>query len=147
MKIYFDNCCYFRPFDDQTQDRVLIETNAITAILFRCTSGVWELIGSEVLEFEMSKVNDTSKLEKVKAMYKSTAGRITINDEIRQRANLFSQYGVSPMDALHVASAESAKVDVYLTTDDALIKRIAETDIKIDVRNPVHWIMEVLENE
>ena len=28
MRVYLDNCCYNRPFDDQTQVKVLIETLA-----------------------------------------------------------------------------------------------------------------------
>ncbi|MDR2732709.1 MAG: hypothetical protein LBB36_05770 [Fibromonadaceae bacterium] len=28
MKIYLDNCCYNRPFDDQRQIRVSLETQA-----------------------------------------------------------------------------------------------------------------------
>ncbi len=33
MKIYLDNCCYNRPFDDQTQDRIHIESEAVLVIL------------------------------------------------------------------------------------------------------------------
>jgi hypothetical protein len=28
LKIYFDNCAYNRPFDDQTQIRIALETEA-----------------------------------------------------------------------------------------------------------------------
>ena len=28
MRVYVDNCCYNRPFDDQSQSKVLIETEA-----------------------------------------------------------------------------------------------------------------------
>ena len=28
MKIYLDNCCFYRPYDDQTQIRISLETQA-----------------------------------------------------------------------------------------------------------------------
>lgn len=28
MKVYLDNCCYNRPYDDQTQIRISLETQA-----------------------------------------------------------------------------------------------------------------------
>ncbi|WP_420642969.1 hypothetical protein [Candidatus Leptofilum sp.] len=33
MKIYLDVCCLNRPFDDQTQDRMRLETEAIDVFL------------------------------------------------------------------------------------------------------------------
>lgn len=33
MKLYLVNCCYNRPFDDQTQDRIHLESEAVLAIL------------------------------------------------------------------------------------------------------------------
>jgi len=41
MKIYMDVCCLNRPFDDQTQDKIRIESDAILAILSKCISGKW----------------------------------------------------------------------------------------------------------
>ncbi len=35
MRIYLDNCCYNRPFDDQTQERIHLESEAILTILKR----------------------------------------------------------------------------------------------------------------
>ena len=33
MKLYLDTCCYNRPFDDQTQERIHLESEAILTIL------------------------------------------------------------------------------------------------------------------
>ena len=33
MRVYLDNCCYNRPFDDQTQVKVRMETEAKLLIL------------------------------------------------------------------------------------------------------------------
>ena len=47
MNIYMDVCCLNRPFDDQTQDRIYIESEAVLKILFNCQNGIWHLIGSD----------------------------------------------------------------------------------------------------
>lgn len=65
MKIYMDVCCLNRPFDDQSQDRIFLETEAILAILSRCRKGEWALATSDVVEYELSRLINIPKLEKV----------------------------------------------------------------------------------
>lgn len=48
MKLYLDNCCYNRPFDDQTQERIHLESEAILTILQRGQSGIYSIIGSNI---------------------------------------------------------------------------------------------------
>ncbi|MGH2585054.1 MAG: hypothetical protein ACRDJE_09075 [Dehalococcoidia bacterium] len=36
MRIYFDVCCLNRPFDDQRQERVRLETEALLIAFGRC---------------------------------------------------------------------------------------------------------------
>ena len=52
MRIYLDLCCLKRPFDDQRQARVQIETLALDAILQFCRDGSATLVSSRALEFE-----------------------------------------------------------------------------------------------
>lgn len=53
-KIYLDSCCLNRPFDDQTIDRIKIESEAIILILKNARNGKIKLIGSDVLLLEIS---------------------------------------------------------------------------------------------
>jgi len=46
-----------------------MESKAILSILARCASGEWELFGSDALEVEMSKSQDSERLAKVQALY------------------------------------------------------------------------------
>lgn len=48
MKIYLDNCCYNRPFDDQTQERIHLESEAILTVLQRGQSGIYKIVGSDL---------------------------------------------------------------------------------------------------
>ncbi len=58
-KIYLDTCCLNRPFDDQTQERVRLEAEAVLAILSRIEKGEWNWIGSDVLADEIEQTPDT----------------------------------------------------------------------------------------
>ena len=55
MKIYLDTSVYNRPFDDQTQPRIWLETLALALILQLVEAGEATLVNSSVLEFENSK--------------------------------------------------------------------------------------------
>jgi hypothetical protein len=67
--IYMDCCCLNRPGDDQTQDIIRIESDAIMAILFKCFYGTWKLIGSDVIEYEITKTPDIIKRNKTLNLY------------------------------------------------------------------------------
>ena len=52
-------------------------------------------------------------------------------------------------DALHLACTEHCNADVFLTTDDKLLRlsRECSSMLKIKVDNPLMWLKEVIENE
>lgn len=54
MTIYLDNCCYNRPFDDQTQERIHLESEAVLSILKMGQMKRAVIVGSEILELEMN---------------------------------------------------------------------------------------------
>lgn len=107
MKIYLDNSCLNRPFDDLSQDRLYLEAQAILAILTRCDKGGWELLGSGIIEVELSKLTNPDRLEQVQALYSIANKRIILTPEIENRAAFFQQRGIKPFDSFHLASAET----------------------------------------
>jgi len=52
MRIYLDNCCFNRPYDDQTQIRIRIESEAKLFIQAKILAGEIELAWSYILDFE-----------------------------------------------------------------------------------------------
>ena len=52
-------------------------------------------------------------------------------------------------DALHIALAEAANVNVMLTTDDRLLRRALryKDELRLTVENPVTWFMNVTQPE
>jgi len=47
-------------------------------------------------------------------------------------------------DSLHIAIAESADVDVLLTTDDKFEKMASNLDLKLRVMNPLKFVLEMM---
>ena len=142
--IYMDVCCLNRPFDDQTKDRIRIESEAVLIILNRCLDD-WVLVGSEVIDYEISKIPDCERKKKVSILASISKKKISINEEIVKRAIKLEKIGLRAIDALHVACAEKS-ADVMLTTDDEIIKKIRDK-VKIEIKNPVKFLTEVFENE
>ena len=61
MKIYLDVCCYKRPFDSQTQERVRLETEAVLTILNRIEAGALKLVSSEAVRYEVFRNTNTEQ--------------------------------------------------------------------------------------
>jgi hypothetical protein len=52
MRVYLDNCCFNRPFDDQSQERVSSETRAKLWVQDCVRAGLIDLVWSFMLEIE-----------------------------------------------------------------------------------------------
>lgn len=60
------------------------------------------------------------------------------------RARHLEELGFGSFDALHIASAEKGRADVFLTTDDNLLRCARRNPglLHISVENPVSWYQE-----
>lgn len=143
MRIYMDVCCLNRPFDDQTQDKIRIESDAILAILSRCVSDKWQLLSSEVLDLEIEQTPDVWRKSKVNELYRLAKEKIELNNMIVNRALEIQNFGFKSFDSLHVASAEYTKADIFLTTDKGLLRIANRLKLEIRTANPLNWFMEV----
>lgn len=145
MRIYLDVCCLNRPFDDQAQDRIHLESEAVVAILKHIRKGDWHWISSEVVDHEIQQTPDAERRDRVSTIARFSEEKISIDQEIINRADEIAKMGVDAYDALHLACAESAKVDVFLTTDDRLLHRIQKIKtVGVRVENPLTWFQEVI---
>ena len=138
MRVYLDNCCYNRPFDDQAQVKVLLETIAKLDIQQKMRDGELEYVWSSVLDFEIGKSRFIDRAMQILPWANGAVTRVFVDDAIRQRAKYFESVGVKPVDALHVACAESAGCDWFFTTDNGLIKK-AKVHTPMRVANPVEF--------
>ncbi len=146
MRIYLDACCLNRPFDDQRQARVHLETEAIEAILSYIENGIWRGVGSNLLKLEIMLNHDAERRHMVFGLYQLMRECVTVCPDDYVRANELMAMGMKAADALHIACAERARVDVFLTTDDRLLKSVSRHSCELTVRvsNPIHWLEEQL---
>ena len=143
--IYLDNCCYNRPFDDQMQERIHLESEAVLTILKMGQMNKVVIVGSEILELEMNRMLDENKKQKVLDLYNVADMRIPYTDGIRKRAAyIMSISNIRTFDSLHIASAEEANADVLLTTDDRFEKMAEKLDLKTRVLNPLRFAWEAI---
>ena len=138
MRVYLDNCCYNRPFDEQAQLRVVLETLAKLNIQQQMRDGVLEYAWSSVLDFEISKSRFLDRSLQIMPWAKGAVINVQIDDSIRFRAKEFEANGLKAMDALHVACAESAECDWFFTTDRGILKK-ARNLTSMRVANPVEF--------
>lgn len=145
MLVYLDACCLNRPMDDQTQERIHLESEAVLLILVKCQSKEWQLLGSEVLDDEVSRIPDGARRQRVRHLAAVAESKVVLDDSIETRARDLEKLGFKAYDALHVACAEAKDADVLLTTDDRMLskaKRHRDT-LRVRVENPTLWLMEV----
>jgi hypothetical protein len=68
LKVYLDNCCYNRPFDDQTHLRIILETQAKLFIQDLIQHNKVDLVWSYVSAMEnMNNPYETRRLSIVAA--------------------------------------------------------------------------------
>lgn len=140
-----DVCCLNRPFDDQTQDRIRLEAEAILLILNRLRSRGWQLVGSEVIQFEVEQIPDPERAERVRQLADFAERFVRVEESDVRRAEELERMGFREFDALHLACAEAAGSDVFLSTDDKLLRAASRvsTKLRLKVANPLAWISEV----
>ena len=121
-----------------------MESEAVLSIIDICDAGLWSFYSSDVLLDEILSTTNIYKREKVMLVYHSAAMHIVLTDEIVSRAKELERFNIKSYDALHLASAEAGNADVFLTTDDRLIKATQRADVEVAVKNPLLWLTEAL---
>ena len=143
-KIYLDVCCLNRPSDNWVQPRIRLEAEAVIAILDRCQTGDWLMVSSTALISEISQTPEAIKRQQVMELIAAAQLNMKVIPENIKRAVDLQQLGFKSFDALHIACAEAAGVDAFITTDDRLLRKATSYTDQLNVRvyNPVAWIME-----
>ena len=93
MRVYLDNCCLNRPFDDQRQRRVRLEAEATLYIQEHIRRGTLELVWSYMLDSE----NAANPFEERRTMISGWRPYATLDVEetplILQHANRLAGHG------------------------------------------------------
>ena len=141
MKIYLDNCCFNRPFDDQTQLKINLESQAKLYIQQRILDGEYNLVWSYILDYE-NQQNPFEIRKNTIAEWRDISITIIKEDEtIVAFAETLFEKGIKPKDALHIACAKSSGCGYFVTTD----KKLLNTSIDgITILSPINFL-EIME--
>jgi predicted nucleic acid-binding protein len=146
LRLYLDACCLNRLTDDQSQARIRDEAEAVESILRLVRAGKAAWVSSTALEIEINRNPDVDRRHDVAALLALANEVVVPQSRSAERATFLQKLGFDPFDALHLACAEEGQADVFLTTDDDLIRRAGRriNEIRTRVMNPVSWYQEVV---
>ncbi len=137
MRVYLDNCCFNRPFDEQRQIKIRLETEAKLNIQTNILRGKYELAWSYILDYENLQNPYNSRKDTIQKWKDVAIVDCDENDYILELALKFEKEGLKSKDALHVACAIFTKSDYFITTDQKILnKNIAE----IIIINPIDFV-------
>ena len=133
-----------RPFDDQSHIRIRLEAEAKLYIQARIKESSVDLAWSYILDIENDQNPFEDKKNAIAEWKKFAVVDVDETTTLLERAKMFTSFGIKAKDALHVSAAIEGEADVFITTDDRLMKKLAE--IK-DIRavNPVDIVGEIYE--
>jgi len=137
FRIYLDNCCFNRPYDDQKQLRVYLETQAKLHIQSLVIEKKVELVWSFILTFENSQNIFNAKKIAIAQWENLSSSFVEKSEEIRFIAKEIMTTGIKAADAAHVACAIAGKCDYFITVDKRLLKY---QDKRIIISNPIEII-------
>ncbi|MFK5949163.1 MAG: PIN domain-containing protein [Methylococcales bacterium] len=139
MRVYLDNCMFNRPFDDQSQLRIKLETEAKLYIQGKIKSNEIELIWSYIVELENFYNPHSERKVAIQKWKALSIVSITETETILRTAKQLLKFNIKSKDALHVASAIEGQADYFLTTDDKLLSGVNKSKM-ISSLNPVDYI-------
>jgi predicted nucleic acid-binding protein len=142
MLLYLDLNCFNRPFDDQSQDRVAAETAAIFFILQRIVDEQDRLAWSVVLTYENSNHPLKDRRDEIARWAEFAMTVIRISPTMILRSQELVRLGVRALDAAHIAAAEEAGCDRFLTCDDRLLRTSRNCDVRVAMLNPIEYLEE-----
>jgi hypothetical protein len=144
IKIYLDNCCYNRPFDNLSQEKIRNEAAAKvfiqSLIKYQSLSLYYSLYYSFMSLHEINANPFTRNREHINNFLKEyasvyiSAKRIS---EIEEIANLVMQTGIKKKDAIHLSCSIVAECDFFVTTDKRVLNHITD---KIKIVNPIDFV-------
>lgn len=141
MLLYLDNCCFNRPYDDQSHSLVYLETQAKLYVQEQILNGQHSLVWSYILQFENDQNPHSAHKHEI-AKWKSLSKHlVSASDNIILNAKLYQALGLHVKDALHCACAVEATADFFLTTDKQLINKASAIN-GLKVINPLRFIDE-----
>jgi hypothetical protein len=123
-RLYLDMCCFNRPYDDQSQSGIRLETEAKLLVQQHVRMGTCHLLWSTILDYERSHNPFPEHRLAIFQWRRLAQCCMAADTGAVAMAVPLERQGVTRFDALHVACAVAGSADLFVTTDDRLISLI-----------------------
>jgi hypothetical protein len=136
-RIYLDNCCFNRPYDEQTNLNVHLEAIAKISIQNEIIKGTFELAWSFMMDYEI--MSNPFYDRRIAFLNWKNIAVVDIDpiEEILAKGKYLVEKNIKRKDSLHIACAIKADCEYFLTTDHKILnKNIPE----IKLVNPLDFI-------
>ncbi|MDR2569340.1 MAG: hypothetical protein LBD23_03450 [Oscillospiraceae bacterium] len=139
-KIYLDICSYNRPFDNQSQMKIRLETEAKLYVQTGIREKIYSMVWSYMHDYENND-NPYDERRNTIAPWKNIADYYCpSSNTIPIVGNKIMQLGIKPKDALHLACAIESGCDYFITTDKGLTNKNVSN---IKIINPIDFVREM----
>jgi predicted nucleic acid-binding protein len=145
MKIYLDNCCYNRPFDDNELVTVQLEADAKLQIQRRIRDGIYDLVWSYMNEYENNSNPHQNRRESIQKWRHIAKEICRSSDMILKRGEEIQKMNIKRYDALHLACAIESKCTYFISTDYLLIRKNTSLP-EICIINPINFLLKMEEH-
>jgi len=143
-RIYLDNCCLNRPYDDQSNLNVHLEAEAKVFVQNEILKKKYELAWSFMMDYEIS--SNPFHDRRIAFFNWKNISVIDIEplEEILAKGKDLTKKNIKKKDALHIACAINAECEYFLTTDTKLLKKEIP---EIKLINPLDFLRQYYEGE
>lgn len=139
IRVYLDNCCLNRPYDDQSALRVRIETEVKLDIQRRIRAGEFDLIWSYILTFENANNPHRERRNEIRLWERIASTTIVETPTILAKMRELESKGLKSLDALHISCAISGNCSYFITVDKGIVKKQNVIE-GIKVINPIDFL-------
>jgi RNase P subunit RPR2 len=144
MKIYLDHCTYNRPFDDQSNIKIQLETMAKLYIQNQIKNGKYDLVWSYMSDFENSNNPNIENKNSIQLWENIAHYKCKSSDKILERGKEIERHKIQTHDALHISCAIESKCEYFITTDGGLTNKSID---EIKIVDTINFIREVEKND
>jgi predicted nucleic acid-binding protein len=121
--VYLDNCCFNRPYDDQGNILIYLETEAKLRIQKLILEAKIECLWSFMLHYE-NNANPYDERRAAIGKWEHIAKEsIVLSERIKRCAENLTRMRIKTKDAYHLACAIEGRASFFITTDKKLLNK------------------------
>jgi predicted nucleic acid-binding protein len=141
MRLYLDNCCFNRPFDDQSTLTIRLETEAKLQVQNAIRAGKYALGWSYILDYENAANPFEERRIEIQRWEVLAEADVAETPTVLAALKELVAAGFKPLDALHLACAQALDCQYFLTVDKGILKK-AQVIAGCQVLNPIEFVIE-----